>query len=146
MAANADRSAALASVASRAALAGVDGRVAACAGCRTPPTDIVVTTAALFAAITSCDPARESPPRNGTRATHEAGPTVHLSRPREMFRNALTTVGSNWVPAHRASSSRAAGTLAGFLYERDAVITSKASATATMRAPRVIDSSERPFG
>ena len=60
---------------------------------------------------------------------------AHLSRPMEMFRKARTTIGSNWLPAHRASSSRAAAGVIALLYERAAVIVSKQSATATMRPP-----------
>ena len=53
----------------------------------------------------------------------------------ERLPRARTTAGSNWLPAQRVSSIRAASTGRGFLYDRAAVITSRASATATMRMP-----------
>ncbi len=83
---------------------------------------------------------------SGTSATHEIGPTTHRSRPMETLRSALTMAGSNWPPAQRVSSSRAATGLSAFLYERMAVITSNASATATMRAPSEMSCPESPNG
>ena len=59
---------------------------------------------------------------------------------------ARTTVGSNCEPAHRSSSARASAAAIGFLYDRAEVITSKASATATIRAERVIDVPRSPYG
>jgi hypothetical protein len=46
----------------------------------------------------ACAPKRNLA-RNGRSASHETGPIVQRSRPIEMFRNALTIAGSNWVPA-----------------------------------------------
>ena len=66
--------------------------------------------------------------------------------PSDTFRKARTIAGSNCSPAHAASSRRAAGTLIGFLYERAAVITSKESATLTIRAANEIWSPSRPCG
>jgi len=62
------------------------------------------------------------------------------------LRKALTIAGSNWLPAQRVSSVRAATGLIAFLYERTAVITSKASATETMRAPSEMSSPDNPNG
>ena len=75
----------------------------------------------------------DTPPR-GLWARSDSGPIARRSRPMEMFRNARTTSGSNWVPLHRAISSRAVAASTGALYERADVITSKTSATDTMRA------------
>ncbi len=61
---------------------------------------------------------------SGAWVSHERGPSRSRSLPREMFTNARTRRGSNWVPAHRASSDRASAALAGSLYERADVITS----------------------
>jgi hypothetical protein len=74
----------------------------------------------------------------GTSNSQASGPTTRRWRPTEMLRNARTMAGSNWVPAQRVSSLRASQGDIGLLYERAAVITSKESATATMRAPREI--------
>jgi hypothetical protein len=62
------------------------------------------------------------------------------------LRKALTITGSNWLPAQRVNSVRAATGLIAFLYERAAVITSKESATDTMRAPSEISSADKPKG
>ena len=59
---------------------------------------------------------------------------------------ARTTTGSNWPPAWRTSSSSAAARLTGRRYARAAVITSYASATATIREQRPIASAAKPFG
>jgi hypothetical protein len=67
-------------------------------------------------------------------------------RPREMFRKARTSRGSNCVPAQRAISDRASVALAGSLYERAEVITSNTSAIATMRPPKGISSPAIPRG
>ena len=68
------------------------------------------------------------------------------SRLSEIARNARTTFGSNCVPALLASSTRACAAGYGFLYERAAVITSNASATATMRPASEMSSPLNPFG
>ena len=54
--------------------------------------------------------------------------------------------GSNCAPAHASNSALAAGTVIGFLYVRDAVITSNESATATILAPSEISSPASPCG
>jgi hypothetical protein len=46
----------------------------------------------------ACAPKRNLA-RNGRSANQETGPIVQRSRPMEMFRNALTMAGSNWLPA-----------------------------------------------
>ncbi len=74
----------------------------------------------------------------GTSNSQVRGPMTQRWRPSEMFRNALTTAGSNWVPAQRVSSLRASRADMALLYERMAVMTSNESATATIRAPREI--------
>ena len=53
---------------------------------------------------------------------------------------------SNWVPAHRASSARAATGEIGALYERADVITSNASVTATIRAAKLMSVPAIPRG
>ena len=45
--------------------------------------------------------------KSASCASHAAGPAIMRRRPSEMLRNERTTVGSNWVPAHTASSARA---------------------------------------
>jgi hypothetical protein len=65
-------------------------------------------------AVTTC-PAMPSLVRRGKSASHETGPIVQRSLPIETLRNALTIAGSNCLPAHRVSSSRAATALIGFL-------------------------------
>ena len=50
---------------------------------------------------------RGSSPRNGICASHATGPAATRRRPREIWRKARTTTGSNWVPEHRVSSARA---------------------------------------
>ena len=100
----------------------------------TPAAPTTAAAAAPLAAPASCPAARWASPTSGTTAAHDVGPTVHHRRPSEMRRNARTIAGSNWPPAHAASSRRAAGTLIGFLYERAAVITSNESVTLTILA------------
>ena len=53
--------------------------------------------------------------RNGSCTRNDSGPVFHNRRGIEIPRNARTAAGSNWVPAHRASSARAAATAIGFL-------------------------------
>jgi hypothetical protein len=77
---------------------------------------------------------------------HDAGPTVDQSRPNDTLRNARTIAGSNCSPALAASPRRATGTLIGLLYEHAPVITSKESATLTMRAASEMTSRSSPFG
>ncbi len=83
---------------------------------------------------------------SGSCAIHDPAPTTRQSRPTEMFRNALTTVGSNCAPEHRTSSCRAAMTPIGRRYGRTAVITSYESATATIRPAREIFSAASARG
>ena len=113
---------------------------------RRPATPTAAAAVAPVAAPASCPPARCRGPRIGASAVQDIGPTVHQSLPRDTFRKARTIAGSNCSPAHAASSRRAAGTLIGFLYERAAVITSKESATLTIRAANEICSPSRSCG
>jgi hypothetical protein len=96
--------------------------------------------------VTSAWPATLNLASRGTSATHETGPITQRTRPIDTLRRALTMAGSNWPPAQRVSSWRAAPGLNAFLYDRMAVMTSNASATATMRAPREISSPDSPKG
>ena len=84
--------------------------------------------------------------RRGACESQESGPITSRIRPREMFTKARTRRGSNCVPAQRVSSSRASVAVAGSLYERAEVITSKTSAIATMRPARGIRSPSMPRG
>jgi hypothetical protein len=63
-----------------------------------------------------------------------------------MLTKARTIRGSNCVPEHRAISERAAAAVAGCLYDRAEVITSKTSAIATMRPASGISSPAIPRG
>jgi len=74
----------------------------------------------------------------GTSNSHAKGPMTNRCRPTEMSKNARTMAGSNCVPAQRVNSFRANFGDMALLYERAAVITSNASATATILAPREI--------
>ncbi|HTT91833.1 MAG TPA: hypothetical protein VMF65_19925 [Acidimicrobiales bacterium] len=121
------------------------GGVATCAA-RALAAVTAAAPAATWVVVTKAWPAPLNLARKGTSATHETGPTTHRSRPIDTFRSALTIAGSNWLPAQRVSSWRAAAGLRAFLYERTAVMTSKASATATIRAPREMASPDRPKG
>jgi hypothetical protein len=113
---------------------------------RTPPAvNAAAPTATCVVVIKAC-PATPNLANSGTSATQETGPTTQRRRPIETFRSALTMAGSNWLPAQRVSSWRAATGLNAFLYERTAVMTSKASATATIRAPSEISSPDKPKG
>ena len=113
---------------------------------RTPPAvNAAAPTATCVVVIKAC-PATPNLANSGTSATQETGPTTQRRRPIETFRSALTMAGSNWLPAQRVSSWRAATGLNAFLYERIAVMTSKASATATIRAPSEISSPDKPKG
>jgi hypothetical protein len=79
--------------------------------------------------------------------THDdKNPVAILVRSRPTRRNALTTKGSKCPPEHLANSALASSKDIGFLYDREAVITSKASATATIRDPSGIWEPEIPFG
>src|SRR5918992_3344194 len=96
----------------------------------------VAAPAATLAAVAAGRATSRTPaPMNGSWASHERGPTVNHSRASEIKRNLRTTVGSNWEPAHFASSARAARTLMGFLYERAAVMVSNESVTVRIRPP-----------
>ena len=89
---------------------------------------------------------------NGMRAStgacvsHDTGPITRRIRPSEMFTNARTTEGSNWVPAQRAISCLPSAAPPASLYERFDVITSKTSAIATMRPANGISSPAIPRG
>ncbi len=72
-------------------------------------------------------------PSEGMWLSQESGPMITRIRPSETFRNARTTCGSNCVPAHFAISWRPSALFPASLYDRAEVITSKTSATATMR-------------
>jgi hypothetical protein len=125
--------------------AGETGGLAACTA-RAPPAVNAAAPTATCVVVIKAWPVTLSRARKGTSANHETGPTTHRSRPIEMFNSALTISGSNCWPAQRVSSFRAATGLRAFLYERTAVMTSNASATATMRAPSEISSPDRPNG
>ena len=79
-------------------------------------------------------------------ASQAVKPTVRQRRLIEMLRKARTRVGSRWVPEELTSSRRAAATPMGRLYGRAAVMVSKASTTATMRAPSEISRPRSPLG
>ena len=82
----------------------------------------------------------------GACASQDTGPTMSRMLLREVATNARTSRGSNCVPEQRTSSARASLELAGSLYDRDDVITSKTSAIATMRPARGICSPASPRG
>jgi hypothetical protein len=124
----------------------VGGAEAAACAARTPPAVNAAAPTATCAPVTRACPATPRRATNGTSATHETGPIIQRSLPIETFRKALTMTGSNWLPAQRVSSVRAATGLIAFLYERTEVITSKESATETMRAPSEISSPDKPKG
>jgi hypothetical protein len=84
--------------------------------------------------------------RRGAWVSQETGPITSRILPREMFTNARTSAGSNCVPEHRVSSVRASSGVAGSLYERIEVITSKTSAIATIRPARGISAPAIPRG
>ena len=106
------------------------------------PTNVAATSAALPpAALEKTDVGNSV-----AWASHDTGPVARRRRGTEMLRNARTTVGSKWVPADRASSARACADEIGCLYERADVITSKASATATIRAESAMSVPPRPAG
>ena len=124
---------------------GSGGRDAACTASAPPAVNAAAPTATWVVVINAWL-AIPSLASRGTSATHETGPMTQRRRPIETFSRALTMAGSNCVPAQRVNSCRAATGLRAFLYERTAVMTSKASATDTMRAPRDISSPESPNG
>jgi hypothetical protein len=84
--------------------------------------------------------------RSGAWLSHESGPITSRILPSEMFTKARTRRGSNCVPEQRAISARASVAVAGALYERADVITSKTSAIATMRPATGICSPAIPRG
>ena len=108
----------------------------------------VVTSAVTPAAPVPAGRSRGINPRGApaSGASQAVKPTVRHSRLIEIVRKARTRVGSRWVPEERTSSRRAAATPIGRLYGRAAVIVSKASTTATMRAPREISRPRSPWG
>jgi len=124
----------------------VGGVEAAACAAKTPPAVNAAAPTATWAPVARACPAIPRRATNGTSATHETGPITQRSLPIETLRKALTIAGSNWLPAQRVNSVRATTGLIAFLYERTAVITSKASATETMRAPSEISSPDRPNG
>ena len=83
---------------------------------------------------------------NDSCVNHDNGPIAIRNRPSDTFRNALTTAASNWLPAQRASSARAATGEIGSLYDRADVITSNASVTATIRPARLMSVPASPRG
>jgi hypothetical protein len=87
---------------------------AACAA-RTPPAVNAAAPTATWAPLTRACPAMPSRATNGTSATHETGPIIQRTFPIETLRNALTITGSNWLPAQRVNSVRAATGLIAFL-------------------------------
>jgi hypothetical protein len=130
------------------ALAGVTatgGGDAACTATAPPAVNAAAPTA-TWAVVIKVWLAIPSLASRGTSATQETGPITQRRRPIETFSSALTMAGSNCEPAQRVNSCRAATGLRAFLYERTAVMTSKASATATMRAPSDMSSPERANG
>ena len=108
-------------------------------------TAVVAAVAALVAAVVTALPIG-TPRKIGKLVKNARGPAVRRRSPRPMFKNARETTGSNWDPALSATSWRASSAGIGFLYERVDVITSKASATATMRAASGISLPWRPAG
>ena len=90
--------------------------------------------------------ALNSDPMIGAVLSDESGPAARDTRPTETLNMARTTAGSNCVPEPRVSSSRAADIGSGFLYALAAVMTAKASATATIRALKAISSLRSPLG
>ena len=87
-----------------------------------------------------------SDPMNGRFASGVKNPAFFDIFPTETRNIARTTAGSNWDPAFFVSSWRASSIGNGFLYARAAVITAKASATATIRALSEISVLARPLG
>ena len=106
------------------------------------PTNPAATAVATAILPLATDPihsaARWKPATNGTCASTVSGPITLRKRLAEILRKARTTTGSNWLPAFSLSSRSANRGLNAAWYERRAVIASKASATATMRAPKAI--------
>ena len=74
----------------------------------TSPAASAPTTARAELATVATPGPRGIRPSTGACASQESGPIASRSRPSEMLRNARTTRGSNWSPAQRAISSRAA--------------------------------------
>jgi hypothetical protein len=79
---------------------------------RNLPTPIVAVAAVLPAAAATTSRVGTAP-TNGSSPSNDIGPTTRCSFPTEMFKNARTTAGSNWTPAHRANSLRAASVETG---------------------------------
>ncbi len=79
-----------------------------------PTAAAVIPAAAIKAGAAAVAPASPEG-RNVSCVNHDSGPIARRSLPSEMLRNARTTLASNWVPAHRASSARAAAAVPGFL-------------------------------
>jgi hypothetical protein len=84
--------------------------------------------------------------RRGAWVSQETGPITSRILPSEMFTNARTSAGSNCAPEQRVSSERASSGVAGSLYERIEVITSKTSAIATIRPASGISAPAIPRG
>jgi hypothetical protein len=81
----------------------------------TPPAVTAIAPTATCAPVKTECPTAPRRAANGTSATHESGPIVQRRRPMDTLRKALTIAGSNWVPAQRVSSVRAATGLIAFL-------------------------------
>ena len=82
----------------------------------------------------------------GMSNSKATGPIIHRCLPIEMLRNARTMAGSNCDPAQRVNSFRASDGEIELLYERTAVMVSKASATLTIRAAKDMSFPANPNG
>ena len=111
------------------------GLVDAATGLANPATPATATTLTPIAAWPATPAAVNdgAEPSNGVPTSHEVGPIAHRSRGAETASSARTTSGSNWEPLKRTVSSCAAARVIAFLYVRGPVMTSKESATATIR-------------
>lgn len=74
---------------------------------RTPAMAALAVTAPAVTIVTRSRPIDSSGRKNGKSAMAARGPVDHRSLPRATFIKARTTLGSNWVPAWRATSLRA---------------------------------------
>ena len=83
----------------------------------------------------------------GACVSHESGPITSRILPSEMFTNARTSRGSNWVPEQRViSASEPRRRPPASLYDRADVITSNTSAIATIRPASGISTPAIPRG
>ena len=110
-----------------------------------PRAAAVIPAAAINAGAAAVAPA--SPVgKNASWVSHDSGPIARRSLPSEMLRNAPNDVGVELGPGATGEFRSASAAVPGFLYERKEVMTSKASATATMRAANEDVGTVRPFG